>query len=127
MNGLLDGLLMHLPILPVLLPAGTAILLLLIGDHGGGDEAGHTSAKLTWCRRIALGSTMLFALMAAVLVAGAAGGDLNAYRVGDWPAPYGIVVVIDRLGAMMLLLVAVAGWVTAYGLPGAGRAVAGVG
>ena len=44
----------HLPILPVLLPSATAILLLLIGDHGG-DDAAHGHHKLLWARRIALG------------------------------------------------------------------------
>jgi len=26
------------------------------------------------------------------------------YRLGDWPAPFGIVMVVDRLSAMMVLL-----------------------
>jgi multicomponent K+:H+ antiporter subunit D len=97
----------HLPILPVLLPAATAIVMLLLGDHGGDDQAGHSHPSLVWCRRIALGSTLLFVLIAALLFSGAAAGELRAYRVGDWPAPYGIVIVIDRLGAMLLLLTAV--------------------
>jgi multicomponent K+:H+ antiporter subunit D len=97
----------HLPIVPVLLPSATAIVLLLLGDHGGDLHGGHGSRKLLWARRIALASTALFLAAAVALVAGAAGGDIRAYRVGDWPPPFGIVIVIDRLGAMMLLLTAV--------------------
>ncbi|MCX7672674.1 MAG: monovalent cation/H+ antiporter subunit D [Thiobacillaceae bacterium] len=97
----------HLPILPVLLPSVTAIVLLLLGDHGGDAHGGHGHHKLLWARRIALASTLLFLVVAARLAVEAAGGDVRAYRVGDWPAPYGIVLVIDRLGAMMLLLTAV--------------------
>ncbi len=97
----------HLPILPVLLPSATAVLLLLIGDHGGDAHGSHGHRRLLWARRIALASTTLFLVIAARLAIEAAGGDIRAYRVGDWPAPFGIVVVIDRLGAMMLLLTAV--------------------
>jgi multicomponent K+:H+ antiporter subunit D len=97
----------HLPILPVLLPSVTAIVLLLLGDHGGDAHGGHGHHKLLAARRIALASTLLFLVVAVRLAVEAAGGDIRAYRVGDWPAPYGIVLVIDRLGAMMLLLTAV--------------------
>jgi multicomponent K+:H+ antiporter subunit D len=93
----------HLPVLPVLLPAFTAMVLLILGDHGG-RTSGHGSAKLRWARRIGLASTGLGLVLSALLVWQAAGGELAVYRVGDWPAPYGIVLVADRLGAMMLLL-----------------------
>jgi multicomponent K+:H+ antiporter subunit D len=93
----------HLPVLPVLLPAFTAMALLILGDHGGASSS-HASAKLRWARRIGLVSAALGLGLAALLVWQAAGGVLAVYRVGDWPAPYGIVLVVDRLGAMMLLL-----------------------
>ena len=52
------------PVLPVLLPSLTAVLLLLIGDHGG-DDAAHGHRKLLWARRIALGSVLLGLVIAA--------------------------------------------------------------
>ena len=88
----------------MLLPSLTAIVLLLIGDHGGDAQAGHGHRRLLWARRISLGSAALGLLLAALLVLDADGGALRVYRVGDWPAPYGIVLVLDRLGALMLLL-----------------------
>jgi len=94
----------HLPILPVLLPSLTAIVLLLIGDHGGDAHGGHGHHRLLWARRISLGSVALGLLLAAVLVVDADTGGLRVYRVGGWPAPYGIVLLLDRLGALMLLL-----------------------
>ncbi len=94
----------HLPVLPVLLPAFTAMALLLLGDHGGGARGGHADARLRRARWIGLASTALGLLLALALVAQAATGVLAVYKVGDWPAPYGIVLVVDRLGAMMLLL-----------------------
>ncbi|MCW5635808.1 MAG: monovalent cation/H+ antiporter subunit D [Rubrivivax sp.] len=102
----MNPLVQHLPALPVLLPSLTAIVLLLLGDHGGDARGGHGHHKLLWARRIALASTFLFLLVAVRLALGAADGELAVYRMGEWPAPYGIVLVVDRLGALMLLLVA---------------------
>ncbi|MDP3085371.1 MAG: monovalent cation/H+ antiporter subunit D [Rubrivivax sp.] len=92
----------HLAVLPVLIPALTAMLLLLVGDHGGSSAHGHR--RLKWARRIALASTALGLLLAARLALEAGSGELRVYRMGDWPAPYGIVLVVDRLSALMLLL-----------------------
>ena len=36
-----------------------------------------------------------------------AGGHVGVYRLGDWPAPFGIVLVLDRLSALMLLLTSI--------------------
>ena len=36
--------------------------------------------------------------------------SLQVYRVGDWQAPFGIVLVADRLSAMMVLLATVLGF-----------------
>jgi multicomponent K+:H+ antiporter subunit D len=38
-----------------------------------------------------------------------AGGGPQAYLLGNWPAPFGIVLVLDRLSALMLVLTAVIG------------------
>ncbi|MDH5540838.1 MAG: monovalent cation/H+ antiporter subunit D, partial [Rhizobacter sp.] len=96
----------HLPILPVLLPAGTAMLLLLLGDAGGDTAGVHVHRRRVWARRIALASATLGLLLAArlALEAHAGVGALKVYRLGEWPAPFGIVLVIDRLSALMLVL-----------------------
>ncbi|WP_171122016.1 MULTISPECIES: monovalent cation/H+ antiporter subunit D [unclassified Ruegeria] len=44
--------------------------------------------------------------IALTITAQAAGGDIQVYELGDWPAPFGIVLVLDRLSAMMVLLTA---------------------
>ncbi|MDP3225050.1 MAG: proton-conducting transporter membrane subunit, partial [Rubrivivax sp.] len=104
MQTLLDAVMPHLPMLAVLLPSLTAVVLLLLGDHGGDAHSGHGHHRLLWARRIVLTSVLLGLIIAVLLVQHAAGGELWVYRVGDWPAPYGIVLVVDRLGAMMVLL-----------------------
>ncbi|MCV2354073.1 monovalent cation/H+ antiporter subunit D [Paucibacter sp. B2R-40] len=96
----------HLAVLPVLLPALTAMALLLLGDHGGDQHGGHGHHKLLWARRIALASTALGLVLALALALRAAEGELITYRLGDWPAPFGIILLVDRLGALMLVLAA---------------------
>lgn len=104
----MTGLASHLPVLPVLLPAATAIALLLLGDGGGGEGVGgHGHRRLLWARRLALGSATLGLLLAALLLRQADTGALGVYRLGDWPAPFGIVLVVDRLSALMLVLTGV--------------------
>lgn len=90
------SLLGHLPILPVAIPALAAPL-----------------ALLAMRRRRALGVAIGFAACLAQLAAALAlmarvsGGTIFAYALGEWPAPFGIVLVADRLAAMMLVLTAV--------------------
>jgi multicomponent K+:H+ antiporter subunit D len=99
-----EAILLHQPVLSVLLPSVTAVILLLVGDHGGDAHGGHGHHRLLWARRISLGSALLGLALALALVLRAADGELVAYRVSDWPAPYGILLLVDRLGALMLLL-----------------------
>ncbi|RZT93646.1 monovalent cation/H+ antiporter subunit D [Rivibacter subsaxonicus] len=94
----------HLPVVPVLLPAFTAIALLLLGDHGGTPQGGHGHRRLRWARWLSLASVTLGLLVAVQLARAAAAGELMAYPLGHWPAPFGIVLVVDRLAAWMLVL-----------------------
>ncbi len=98
--------LQHAPVLSVLLPSFTAMALLLLGDPSGmaGQGGGHGNPRLRWRRRLAMGSVLLGAVMAMGLVSLASGGELVVYRLGEWPAPFGIVLVVDRLSALMVLL-----------------------
>lgn len=88
----------HLVVVPVVLPLVAAAVLLAIGEQ-----------------RRALKRTIAFACLVALLVAAlalvqAAGeGAPLVYRVGGWPAPFGIVLVADRLSAVMVLLATVLG------------------
>src|SRR5690606_3582586 len=51
------------------------------------------------------------ALLLLELAAAPAAGTA-VYRLGDWPAPFGIVLVADRLAAVMLVLTSVLGITT---------------
>ncbi|MFN8795876.1 MAG: monovalent cation/H+ antiporter subunit D [Betaproteobacteria bacterium] len=96
----------HLPVLVVVLPALTAVALLFIGDGGSDVQGGHGDHPLRWARRVSMASVVLFGVLAALLVQRVAGGEILVYRVGEWPAPFGIALVVDRLGALMVALTA---------------------
>ena len=63
----------QLPALPVLLPAATAVLLLLVGDHGGGQ---HNLQRQLLSGRIAIGSALLGLVLAIQLFLQASDGNL---------------------------------------------------
>jgi multicomponent K+:H+ antiporter subunit D len=52
-------------------------------------------------------ATIALVPVAIALAARAATGEIATYALGAWPAPFGIVLQLDRLGALMLLLTAV--------------------
>ncbi|GHE20718.1 monovalent cation/H+ antiporter subunit D [Halomonas urumqiensis] len=86
----------HLIVLPVVLPLVAGILLLR-------SRQGVTRTK----RLISVASTALLVLIGIALVAKAAGGEVTYYALGDWQPPFGIVLVLDRLSALMVLLTGV--------------------
>ncbi|MBT9568167.1 MAG: monovalent cation/H+ antiporter subunit D [Thiobacillus sp.] len=82
----------HLPILPVVIPLLTGIVLLAL-----------RSKALAWQRGVSLVATLALIPLAISLIQTAADGTQLVYALGDWVAPYGIVLVVDRLAAWMLL------------------------
>lgn len=84
----------HAPIVPVVLPALAAALMLL-------DRRLASQRLLAWV------AALLGAGCAAWMLALAADGWRGVYLVGNWAAPWGIVLVVDRLSALMLALTAV--------------------
>src|SRR5690625_337080 len=83
----------HLAILPILIPLVAGAILLLL-------ERNQNTTVLRAGAWVAMAALLGASLM---LVQAAAGGDITAYLVGDWPARLGITLVIDRLSALMVL------------------------
>ncbi len=96
-------------IVPAILPAMTAAILILFWRR-----------DMPMQRLVSILSTVALLGVALFLYSLASDGETRAYRVGAWPAPFGVVLVLDRLSATMLLLAsalalavliyAVAGW-----------------
>ena len=92
-----EGLLPHLAVLPVALPLLAGALALLLSRHAGGVRA------------ITVVSLSSLLMMSLVLLGQTAGGASWTYMLGDWPAPFGIAIAVDRLAALMLTVTAVMG------------------
>jgi multicomponent K+:H+ antiporter subunit D len=95
---LLERVMPHLVVAPVLLPMLTAAVMLVIGE-------GRRLLK------VALGCASMLGGLAASLALFAwvsARGPVT-YVPGDWPAAFGIAVVADRLAVLMLVLTGILG------------------
>lgn len=86
----------HWLIVPVALPALMAAFIVTAARY-----------DLVLQRVFSLASTAALLAVAAGLWHLASDGVPRPYLLGNWPAPFGIVLVLDRLSALMLLLTAV--------------------
>jgi multicomponent K+:H+ antiporter subunit D len=89
----------HLVVAPILLALGTAALMLLLGE-GRRELKSVLNVVST-----ATGLGLAIALLRAV-DASDAPAAFSVYLPGNWPVPFGIVLLADRLSAMMLVLAA---------------------
>ena len=95
MSGWID----HLVIVPVILPLAAGAGMLLIDERRRRLKAAINLAAI-----IALTAAAIALLRLAGAGFGEAGAPVWVYRPGDWPAPFGIVLIVDRLSALMLVL-----------------------
>jgi multicomponent K+:H+ antiporter subunit D len=97
----------HLPVLPVLIPLVAGAVLLLMHD-----------AALRLRRLVVAVACLALLGVATLLVALADQGGHLVYQLGNWPSNVGIVLVVDRLSALMVLLTAILGAVAASAAAG---------
>ena len=88
----------HLPVAAIVLPLLVGAAMLLIDEHRHAVKGA-----------ISLIGTLALAAIALLLLANADAPITVVYPIGNWPAPFGIVLVADRLGALMVLLAALLG------------------
>ncbi len=86
----------HWIIAPVILPAMVAPLIGFVMRH-----------DIKLARSASFASTIALVAIAIGLFGTSLNGETLVYRLGDWPAPFGIVLVLDRLSALMVLLTSV--------------------
>ncbi len=85
---------LHLAMLPIILPLIVGASLLLI------DERRRTLKAI-----LALATTLVLLMVAIQLVIVAdTSGAVTVYRLGNWDLPFAIVLVLDRLSALMVLV-----------------------
>jgi multicomponent K+:H+ antiporter subunit D len=87
---------MHWLILPVILPAFIAPFIILAARYHMGIQ-----------RAVSVGGILGMIAVSLGLVLETSDGTVMLYQAGDWAAPFGIVLVGDRLSTMMVLLMSV--------------------
>ncbi len=85
----------HIAIIPLLLPLFTGICLLLLRE------------QRHYVKRAIAGISSLAQIgVAFALLQQVSNGDILVYALSNWPAPFGITLVADRLAAFMVLTTA---------------------
>ncbi|WP_287468213.1 monovalent cation/H+ antiporter subunit D [Hydrogenophaga sp.] len=91
----------HLLVAPVLLPMGTAALMLMLGEGNRRLKAViNTASTLTG---------LLLAVWLLLRVQADGTAALGVYLPGNWPVPFGIVLVADPLAVFMAVLAGAVG------------------
>ena len=102
MNDLIQFWTEHTPIFSILIPAITAFILILLGNPGSGSLA--QDWRQPWRRGISYTSGLLGLFTAVNYLIFASSGQISVYNLSEWAAPFGIVLVLDQLSALMLVL-----------------------
>ncbi|MFX0544855.1 monovalent cation/H+ antiporter subunit D [Roseovarius sp. S1116L3] len=89
----------HWIILPIILPALLAPFIVLAARYHIGIQRVLSTAGALAVIGLAAGQAWI-----------AADGTVTLYQLGDWAAPFGIVLVADRLSTFMVLLTALLGF-----------------
>jgi multicomponent K+:H+ antiporter subunit D len=85
----------HWIVVPVVLPAVLGPFIIMVIRH-----------HLDLQRIFSIAGTVALLGVTIGLMTQAATGTIQVYELGDWPAPFGIVLVLDRLSGLMVLLTA---------------------
>ncbi len=102
----------HLIVVPIVLPLVSAAVLLLLGER-----------RKRLASLVNVAATLAGLVVAAAILRRVDSGGMSVYLAANWQAPFGIVLVADRLSALMLVLAGVVSLCAAlYGEAGWARA-----
>lgn len=99
----MNAILQHLVVLPVLVPLIAAAIMPFVAETRRGLRV--TLALLSVLVQLAIAAGLLYLTSDAASFIWPEG--VGVYAVGNWRAPFGIVLVVDRLSAVMLTLTAI--------------------
>jgi len=94
---------------PIILPAFVAVLMIIV-----------LRGNLALQRALAIAAGLALNGIAIALLWSATTHGTEAYFLGDWPAPFGISLVLDRLSALMVALLAALSFATLLNAIGSG-------
>jgi len=93
----------HIAVLPVVIPLLTGVLLLFPAESR--RKLRITLALAGSLVQLAAACTLLY--MTTDAAPGIWPAGIGVYAIGSWPAPHGIVLVVDRLSALMITLTSI--------------------
>jgi multicomponent K+:H+ antiporter subunit D len=93
----------HLVIAPIVVPLLAGALMVLAGERRRAVNTALALASVAGLLPISI------ALVTAASAAPSSAAAAQVYRLGDWPALFAIVLVLDRLSALMVLLTSILG------------------
>jgi multicomponent K+:H+ antiporter subunit D len=99
----MNGILRHLVVLPVVTPLIAGAILFFVPEARRAVRV--TVAATSVLIQLAVAVTLLYLTSDAAPYIWPHG--VGVYSIGGWPAPFGIVLVVDRLSAVMVTLTAV--------------------
>ncbi len=88
---------MSLLVLPILIPLLAGVGAFLCGR------------RRRWQTYVSMGGSILQLVICGMLLGTVRQSGIQAEQMGDWPAPFGITLVVDHLSAVMLVITAVIG------------------
>ncbi|MBC7625442.1 MAG: monovalent cation/H+ antiporter subunit D [Aeromicrobium sp.] len=94
----MEFILKHLPVLPIAIALLASALCLTVGEM-----------RVRLQRGVAWVAIVLLLGVAVIAVTRTSAGEQFVYLLGNWKAPYGIALVVDKLTAIMLMLTAFVG------------------
>ncbi|RAL20781.1 monovalent cation/H+ antiporter subunit D [Lujinxingia litoralis] len=83
-------------VIPIVLPLVTGLICALIPN-----------SKIALQRTLALASSAFYVAFSFWMLSQTFSGEIFSYAMGNWSAPFGITVVVDRLAALMVTLTSV--------------------
>ena len=99
----MNALLRHLVVLPIVIPLVAGAVMFFLAERS--RMARVTLAGASMLAQLAVAVGLLYLTSDAVPYIWPEG--VGVYAIGGWPAPFGIVLVVDRLTAVMLTLGAI--------------------
>ncbi len=104
----MNHVLRHLVVLPIVIPLLAAAIMLFVAEARRNTRV--TVALTSMLIQLGVGIALLYLTSDAAPYIWPEG--VGVYQIGGWPAPVGIVLVVDRLSAVMVTLSAVVATLT---------------
>lgn len=106
----MTGWMQHFIIAPIVLPMAVSAVMLAFNERRRALK--RVLSLITMAGLVVIAALLLWQADGRLAIGDT--GPAGAYLLGNWPAPFGIVLVADRLAALMLLVTSVLGFTALF-------------